>query len=77
LCDLLHDLDTVRRVGATFGLPLNENKCEIVTNDDSVVSSLKSVMPNILHITFNYAVLLGAPIGDDSSSPIPSVSLVV
>jgi hypothetical protein len=34
LRDLLHDLDTVRRVGATLGQLLNENKYEIVTNDD-------------------------------------------
>jgi hypothetical protein len=60
--DLLQDLDTVRRVGATFGLLLNENKCEIVINDNGVVSSFRVVMPNILHIPYNDAVLLGAPI---------------
>ena len=48
LCDLLQDLDTVRRVGPTLGLLLNENKCEIVTNDDCVVSSFRAIMPNIL-----------------------------
>jgi hypothetical protein len=50
LRDLLHDLDTVRRVGATLGLLLSEKKCEIVTDDDVVVSSFRAVMPNILHI---------------------------
>ena len=67
LRDLLHDLDTVRRVGATLGLLLNEDKCEIVTNDDSVVSSFRTVMPNILHIPCKDAVLLGAPIGNESA----------
>ena len=67
LHDLLHDLDTVRRVGPTIGLLLNEDKCEIVTNDDSVVSSFRTVMPNILHTRGNDAVLLGAPIGDQSA----------
>ena len=34
---LLQDLETVKRVGPTVGLHLNEDKCEIVTGDDSVI----------------------------------------
>ena len=44
---LLHDLQTVRRIGPTLGLVLNEDKCEIVSDDVSVVESVKAVMPNI------------------------------
>ena len=42
---LLHDLETVKRVGLTIGLELNENKCEIVTDDDSVAANVRVVLP--------------------------------
>ena len=28
---LIEDFETVRRIGSTFGLQLNEHKCELVT----------------------------------------------
>jgi len=59
---LLSDLETVQRVGPTISLLLNEEKCEIVTSDDSVASSLRTVLPNIRHVQ-----LLGALIGDQSA----------
>ena len=46
---LLHDLETVKRVGLIIGLELNENKCEIVTDDDSVAANVRVVLPNIRH----------------------------
>jgi hypothetical protein len=58
---LLSDLETVRRVGPSIGLLLNEDKCEIITDDVSLVASLRAVMPNIRHIQCREAVLLGAP----------------
>ena len=64
---LLSDLETVRRVGPTIGLVLNEDKCEIVTDDVSVVASMKAVMPNIRHIPCGEAVLLGAPVGNETA----------
>ena len=64
---LLSDLETVRRVGPSIGLVLNEDKCEIVTDDVSVVASMKAVMPNIRHIASGEAVLLGAPVGDETA----------
>jgi len=64
---LLSDLETVRRVGPSVGLLLNEDKCEIVTSDNGVVSSLRTVLPNIRHVPCGEAVLLGAPIGDQSA----------
>ena len=51
IIDLLHDLEIVRRVGPTIGLFLNDDKCEIVTNDVSVVESLKVAMPNIRRVS--------------------------
>jgi hypothetical protein len=68
LRDLLHDLDTARRVGPTLGLLFNENKCEIVKNDDGLVNSFRAVIPNIQHIPCNDALLLSATIGDESSN---------
>ena len=67
LDDLLHDLDTVRRIRPTLGLQLKEDKCEIVTDDEDVTSRFRAVMPSIRHSSCSDATLLGAPIGDISS----------
>jgi len=64
---LIKDLCTVREVGRSIGLLLNENKCEIVTDDKTVASSLQAVLPNVRHVPCREAMLLGAPIGDKSS----------
>ena len=64
---LLYDLDTVRRVGPTIGLVLNDAKCEIITNDDNAVASIRAAMPNIRHIPSDDAIMLGAPVGNESS----------
>jgi hypothetical protein len=64
---LLRDLETVRCVGPSVGLLLNEDKCEIVTDDDSVVADIKSVLPSVRHVPRREAVLLGAPVGDETS----------
>ena len=78
LNDLLHDLDTVRRVGPTLGLQLNEDKWEIVTNDGNVASSFRAVMPNIQLTSCSDAILLGAPIGDISAiDTIPTNKLII
>ena len=53
---LLYDLDTVRRVGPTIGLVLNDAKCEIITNDDNVVNVIRAAMPNIRHISSRCSV---------------------
>jgi len=65
--NLIEDLETVRRVGPTIGLLLNEDKCEIVTDDASVVASIRAVLPTVRHVPCRDAVLLGAPVGDESS----------
>ena len=64
---LLLDLETVRRVGPTIGLILNEDKCEIITDDVSVIVKLQAVMPKIRHIRCSESELLGAPIGDETA----------
>ncbi len=64
---LLCDLEAVRSVGPAIGLVLNEDKCEIITDDDSVVAAIRAVMPNIRHVPCGEAVLLGAPIGDSTT----------
>ena len=64
---MLSDIETVRRVDPSIGLVLNEDKCEIVTDDVSVVASMKAVMHNIRHIPSGEAVLLSAPIGEETA----------
>ena len=64
---LLRDLEIIKRVGPSVGLLLNEDKCEIVTDDDSVVADIQSVLPRVRHVPRSEAVLLGAPVGDETS----------
>ena len=64
---LLLDLETVRRAGRRIGLLLNDGKCEIVTDDANVVSEIRAVLPAIRHVPCNESILLGAPIGDETS----------
>ena len=70
MSSLLFDLDTVRRVGPTIGLVLNEAKCEIITNDDNMVASFRAAMPNIRHIPSDGVIMLRAPVGSESSVEI-------
>jgi hypothetical protein len=53
------DLETVKHVGLTIGLELNEDKCEIVTDDDSVAANVRVILPNIRHIPCGEVLLLG------------------
>ena len=59
---LLRDIAVVKQLGSDLGLCLNEAKCELVTDDVSVISAVKSVLPNISSIPCSEATLLGAPI---------------
>ena len=56
---LLGDLQTVCCVGPSVGLLLNEAKCEIIMDDADVVTSIRTVLPNIRHVACDEAVLLG------------------
>ena len=64
---LLRNLEITRRIGPSVGLLLNEDKCEIVTDDDSIVADIQSVLPRVRHVPRSEAVLLGAPVGDETS----------
>jgi len=64
---LFYDLKTIRGVGPSIGRVLNEDKCEIVTDDISVVASMKAIIPNINHIPCSEAILLGGPVGDETA----------
>jgi len=52
---LLCDLETIRGVGPSIDLVLSEDKCEI-TDDISMVASMKAIMPNIRHIPCSEAI---------------------
>ena len=58
----IEDFETVRRIGSTFGLLLNEHKCELVTNDMEFVKKFTVIAPTIIHVDISQADLLGAPI---------------
>jgi hypothetical protein len=57
---LLHHLETVKHVGLTVGLELNEDKGEIFTDDDSVAANVRVVLPNIRHMSCGEALLPGS-----------------
>jgi hypothetical protein len=64
IVSLVRDLETVRRVGPSIGLELNEDKCEIITADNNVAASIRVVLPKVRHVPCREALLLGAPVGD-------------
>ena len=64
---LLNDLNTIRSRGADLGLILNDSKCEIITNDVTVIDEFRREAPNILATRCEEAIFLGAPIEDQSS----------
>jgi Reverse transcriptase (RNA-dependent DNA polymerase) len=61
---LLNDLETVRQVGSALGLTLNEQKCELITDDQDVISKFKARVSTITVVGTSQAMLLGAPISD-------------
>ena len=67
---LLNDLSTIRSRAADLGLVLNDSKCEIISNDVTVIDEFRREAPNILSTRCEEALFLGAPIGDQSSVTI-------
>jgi len=55
---VMFDSKTIRGVGPSIDLVLNQDKCEIVTDDISVAASMKALMPNIRHIPCSKAIPL-------------------
>jgi hypothetical protein len=64
---LIKDFETVRQVGSSLGLLLNEQKCELITDDKDVLDKFRSIAPSILHVSTSQAMLLGAPIGSNAA----------
>jgi hypothetical protein len=60
---LIEDFETVRRIGRAIGLLVNDQKCELVTDDIEVVDKFRAIAPSIIHVSTSKAGLLGAPIG--------------
>ena len=46
---LVTDFNTVGRVGQAIGIGLNEQKCEL-TSDDNIVDKFRAAVPAIIHI---------------------------
>jgi hypothetical protein len=61
---LLQDFDYIKREGPNIGLFLNEGKCEIITDDITVVDRFRQIAPSIIHTRCKDALLLGAPVGN-------------
>jgi hypothetical protein len=60
---LLSDFRTIINEGPNYGLHLNEIKCELITNDDSIVEKFRKLAPKVIHVKPSDAQILGAPIG--------------
>ncbi len=64
---LVSDLETVRAEGERIGLVSNEHKCEIFSDDESVAARLRAIIPEVRHVPCSEALMLGSPIGNDST----------
>ena len=69
---LLQDFKMIQVEGEKLGLLVNEAKCEIITDDQQVVSSFRfrqiaPIAPTIKHVNSSSAMLLGAAIGGTES----------
>ena len=57
----------MKEEGVKLGLVVNVAKCEIITDEDAVITRFKTIAPDIKHVTSASAMLLGAPIGGRQS----------
>ena len=68
---LHHDLEEVRRVGASIGLELNARKYEIVSVCDETVDACAPLIPEARVVSPFQAMSLGSSVGDvDSISSV-------
>jgi hypothetical protein len=68
--NLIWDLKTVRQLGSKIGLHINEQKCEIITDDLEVAARMQHVMANIRRVQRCEATLHGtsvATVGDEKT----------
>jgi len=54
------DFNTLFAEGLDPGLVVNARKCEIISDDSSVVEKFSNAVPEIDHVTTSAAMLLGA-----------------
>lgn len=71
LRDLLHDIQVLKDA-SDLGLLLNASKCEIISTDMTICSTLLVALPGAKLLPPSQAQLLGSPVGDE-----PSVSSVL
>ena len=60
---LIANFNTIVAEGLKLGLVINVHKCDIITDDMSVVKRFKSIVPDIKYVMTSTAMLLSAPIG--------------
>ena len=65
--ELMVAFQTLKTEAAKIGLHVNEKKCELIANDDSVIRRFQTVAPDIIIVDPATAVLLGAPVGGQQS----------
>ena len=65
--ELIQAFEYVRTEGAKIGLLVNERKCELITNDASVIQRFQSIAPGVIIVEPATAILLGAPVGGEQS----------
>ena len=65
--ELIVAFQTLKTEAAKIGLHVNEKKCELIANDDSVIRRFQTVAPDIIIVDPATAVLLGAPVGGQQS----------
>jgi hypothetical protein len=65
--ELIQAFEYIRTEGAKIGLLENERKCELITNDASVIQRFQSIAPTVIIVDPATATLLGAPVGGEQS----------
>jgi len=65
--ELIQAFQFIKTQGATIGLLVNECKCELITNDVSVIERFRSIAPEVTVVDPAMAILLGAPVGGEQA----------
>ena len=77
----MRDFNTILQSSSSFGLELNESKCDVIFGGMDEVCSMSaleqihSVAPNIRVIQPHEAILLGAPLTSEALDPILSLKI--
>ena len=79
--EVVRDFNTILQSSSSFGLELNESKCEVIFGgmdevcSTSALEQIHSVAPNICVIQPHEATLLGAPLTSEALDPILSLKI--